>query len=277
MGITRQGKVAVLTNYREATPANAIGAHSRGAIVNAWLTSSPSPSPSPNPNPDPDHHEHEPHSTREFVNEMVASEIPQHVGGFSLVCGHVNEPLAIVSNRSANPDQITWVATDRGQTIGLSNTAFGDRTWPKIIEGEKLTKAAIDAHVTAGEDEDGLISRLLRVLSTDTLPRLSEGAATETYLNLLKESIFIPVIGARDEPDDEVAAACIEAKVPVESLNENDRLKHHYTRGAYGTQKQTIILVTEQGRVRFFERTLYDNNVNAIPAGKGDRSFEFMI
>jgi hypothetical protein len=29
--------------------------------------------------------------------------------------------------------------------------------------------------------------------------------------------------------------------------------------------------------VRYFERTLYDNDVNAIPIGKGDRSFEFHV
>lgn len=265
MGVTKQGKVAVLTNYRENTPDQATGIHSRGAIVNSWLTTHP------------DHKR----TTKDFVEELISSNISKRVGGFSLICGHVNEPLAIVSNRSAEIDKMTWVATEKGQTIGLSNTAFEDRTWPKIIEGEKLLKGAIEAHVQAKENEDQLIDRLLEVLSTDSLPRLSEGATTETYLKLLRKSIFIPAIGAQDECDraaDEVAAARDEDKVPVATSARPDTVgQQTYMRGAYGTQKQTVILVRDNGRVRYFERTLYDNYVNAIPPGKGDRSFEFMV
>lgn len=54
-----------------------------------------------------------------------------------------------------------------------------------------------------------------------------------------------------------------------------NQLDPSYTQGAYGTQKQTVLLVRDDMRVRYFERTLYDQNANAIPVGKGDRSFEF--
>jgi uncharacterized protein with NRDE domain len=209
---------------------------------------------------------------------MVASATARNVGGFSLLCGYVNEPLAVISNRSSNMDQVTWLASQKGQTVGLSNTHFDDRSWPKIIDGEKLMDEAIQAHVGAGEDEDGLIDRLLRLLSTNTLPEVSEDATAEDYLPHFRKSIFIPLLGAKDEPArsaEGVAAACVEkAKTRTK---QGDELDQSYLHGAYGTQKQTIILVSNNGRVRYYERTLYDNEVNAIPLGEGDRSYEFQV
>lgn len=270
MGVTRQGKVAVLTNYREQTSDQASGVHSRGAIVNSWLTSSSPRESGRNGKQD----------THDFVQDLVSSHVVNTVGGFSLVCGHVNEPLAIVSNRASDMEHIAWVATGKGQTRGLSNTSFDDRSWPKILDGEKLTNEAIAAHAAAGEteDEDALIGRLLNVLSTDTLPRLSEHAQAETSIHLLRHSIFIPVIGRNKEgrAADEIAAACVDDQMDVRETKD-DTLEQTYMSGAYGTQKQTVLLVQHDGRVRYFERTLYDSDVNAIPVGKGDRSFEFRV
>jgi uncharacterized protein with NRDE domain len=88
------------------------------------------------------------------------------------------------------------------------------------------------------------------------------------------------VIGARAEKPraaDEVAAARDTDRIPVDSQPPHDSLDKSFLQGAYGTQKQTVVLVSANGRVRYFERTLYDNDVNAIPIGKGDRSFEFHV
>lgn len=247
MGVTKQGKVAVLTNYREDKSVEAIGVHSRGRIVNSWLAGPPD----------------EPQTTHDFVQAMVASPEARQVGGFSLVCGRINEPLAIVSNRSDDMDQITWVASEKNQTRGLSNTSVDDRTWPKILDGERLTQEAIEAHVLARESEDALVERLLRVLSTDTLPRLSrEDTSMDSYNKELRNSIFIPVIGEDEE---------------TKQSSVNGTLDHSYTSGRYGTQKQTILLAQPDGRVRYFERTLYDSDVQAVPLGQGDRSFDFHI
>ncbi|KAJ5320232.1 hypothetical protein PENANT_c010G08447 [Penicillium antarcticum] len=249
MGVTKHGKIAVLTNYREDKASEAIGVYSRGLIVNSWLTGPI-----------------DKQATREFVQAIVASPEAKQVGGFSLVCGHINEPLAIVSNRSSDMDHITWVATEENQTRGLSNTSFDDRSWPKILDGERLMEAAIQDHVsTQTEDEDALIEQLLHVLSTDTLPRLSQGETLDTYINHLRKSIFIPIIG--DTNDHEKAAG-----TPA-----NGTLDQSFMSGAYGTQKQTVLLARPDGRVRYFERTLYDNDAKAIPLGEGDHSFEFTI
>lgn len=263
MGVTKQGKVAVLTNYREDKCSEAVGVYSRGRIINSWLTSPPE--------------EHQ--TTHGFLQAMVASSEAKQVGGFSLVCGRINEPLAIVSNRSSDMDHITWVAAEKNQTRGLSNTSVDDRTWPKVLDGESLMETAIQAHVMAQEDEDALIERLLGVLSTDTLPRLSKDESNiDAYIQHLRKSIFIPVVGECDDNNrvaEEVAAAQIEDK-PQES-QANGGLEPDYSSGSYGTQRQTVLLVQHDGRVRYFERTLYDNNAQAVPAGQGDRSFEFRI
>ncbi|KAE8371135.1 NRDE protein-domain-containing protein [Aspergillus bertholletiae] len=262
MGVTKEGKVAVLTNYREDTSEKATGTQSRGAIVNGWLTLAPE--------------SREP--TREFAERMVASTTARNVGGFSLVCGYINEPLAVISNRSSNIDQVAWLATEKGQTVGLSNTHFDDRSWPKILDGERLMIEEIQAHIGAGEDERGLIDRLFGVLSRNTLPKLSEGATAEDYLPHFRKSIFIPKLGVKEQlaaPADGVAVPYAEATVA--GSKQGDELDQSYLHGAYGTQKQTIILVSKDGRVRYFERTLYDNEMNAIPLGNGDRSYEFQV
>ncbi|KAJ6108429.1 Protein of unknown function DUF833 [Penicillium sp. IBT 18751x] len=253
MGITKHGKIAVLTNYREHKSAEAIGWHSRGKIVNSWLMSPPA----------------EQQTTLDFVQSMVASPEAKQVGGFSLVCGYVNEPLAIVSNRSHNIEQVTWVASEKNQTRGLSNTRFEDRTWPKIIEGEKLMEAAIKEHTQAQEDEDALLERLLQVLSTDTLPRLPVESSLDDYIPLIPKSIFVPVVGT------EVGAAYAEDE--NKKSPSDGPMDPRFFSGLYGTQKQTVLLVQTNGRVRYFERTLYDNQAHAIPVGQGDKCFEFTV
>ena len=47
--------------------------------------------------------------------------------------------------------------------------------------------------------------------------------------------------------------------------------------GIYATQKQTVVLVDRNDRVRFVERTLFDDNCEPVPAGKGDIDITFQI
>ncbi|KAL2839580.1 NRDE protein-domain-containing protein [Aspergillus pseudodeflectus] len=273
MGVTKTGKVAILTNYRESTSDAATGQQSRGAIVNSWLTRTPD---------DP---------TTTYVEEMVASPTARNVGGFSLVCGYVNEPLAIVSNRSSDMEQITWIAGETGQTKGLSNTVFDDRSWPKILDGEKLVEEAIGKHVEGNEGEEELIERFLEVLDTNSLPALDDDATAEDYLPYFRRSIFIPLIGTKEKSKAPSAAAeiaappssCVEghgaeaAPIKKQADDGHDILDKSYLHGPYGTQKQTVILVQKDGRVKYFERTLYDQEANPVPVGEGDRTFEYQV
>ncbi|EEH44174.1 uncharacterized protein PADG_00463 [Paracoccidioides brasiliensis Pb18] len=262
LGVTKQGRIAVLTNYRDDTYSQIVGVRSRGSIVNSYLELPPDSKV----------------SAKEYAEGLVSGGEAHLAGGFSLACGTVRGPLAVVSNRVSAADGIEWIAKEKGQTIGLSNTAFGDRSWPKIVDGERLMKEALDISVKLEESEEALIDRLLAVLSRDTLPRLHEGGNLETYINLLRESIFIPVIGDDSEIEhtvDEVCTSKLHEKVDLVANGPQDH--HAYMKGLYGTQTQTIVLVHESGRVKYFERTLYNHRAEQIPIGKGDRAYEFVV
>jgi uncharacterized protein with NRDE domain len=260
LGVTTHGRIAVLTNFREEG-VQPEGAISRGAIIRAFLTDNSSS------------------STDDFVKGMVASGAGRDAGGFSLVCGKIGEPLAVMANRAKSEDEIPWIATKPGETVGLSNAAFGDRSWRKVAHGEKLMHKALEESVIAKESEDQLVKRLLDVLSTDTLPRFVDGAGLDTYINELRNSIFVPPIGRKDLsglPADEFAAARKDEKAVVLEGRLDNRLPLGVS-GLYGTQKQSVILVSHSGMVRFIERTLHDNDVNPIPLGEGDREFVFEV
>jgi uncharacterized protein with NRDE domain len=251
----------VLTNYREENESIVVGARSRGLIPNAWLKS------------DPAKHE----SVEAFAKRMIEEDGVKGVGGFSLVYGFVRdvikggkEGLVVVSNRTPEvEDVVRLLDGDEPSTRALSNAAFADRTWPKVLDGEKLTSEAIRASVAASENRDQLVKRLLGVLSTDTMPRQKENEAWDMYLNQLRHSIFIPAIG-RDHLD--------EHRMPRHEVGDVVKQKAvDATSGCYGTQKNIVILVDRKGKVFYLERTLFDGDARKIEIGQGDREFEFGV
>lgn len=261
LGVTRQGRVAVLTNYREENSKLVEGARSRGLIPNAWLKS------------DPEAEE----TSEQFARRMIEKDGVTGVGGFSLCYGFVQEVvksgdqrgLAIVSNRTPDVHGVIKLLRGKDETHALSNAAYGDRTWPKVINGEAWTKKEIEESVAADETRDQLLHRLLAVLSTDTMPRQKENEDWDMYLNQLRHSIFVPAIG-RDHLE--------EHKMPAHEIG--DEVKHKAvsaTSGCYGTQKNIVIIVDRKGKLFYFERTLFDNDAKPIAEGKGDRTFEFQI
>lgn len=261
--MTRQGRVAVLTNYREEDSSIVQGARSRGLIPNAWLKSDPQ----------------EKESTEEFAKRMIEHDGVKGVGGFSLCYGLVQDVvksegrkgkgLAIVSNRTPDLDGVIRLLGKKGETQALSNAAYGDRSWPKVVNGEAWTEAAIKESVAANESREQLVDRLLAVLTTDTMPRQKENEEWDMYLNQLRHSIFVPAIG-RDHLE--------EHKMPAHEIG--DLVKHKAadaTSGCYGTQKNIVILVDNAGKVFYLERTLFDEDAKLIAKGKGDRRFEFQV
>ncbi|KAF2791496.1 DUF833-domain-containing protein [Melanomma pulvis-pyrius CBS 109.77] len=260
LGVTRQGRVAVLTNFRVENEDIIQGARSRGLIPNAWLKSDPKAK----------------ESTEQFAKRLVEKDGVRGVGGFSLLYGLAqdvvrgqNKGLAIVSNSTPDVEGLIHVAGNSNETHALSNAAYGDRSWPKVVNGEKWTKAAIEASVEQNETREKLLERLLGVLSIDTMPRQKENEEWDMYLNQLRHSIFVPAIG-RDHLE--------EMKMPAHQVG--DIVKHRAidaTTGCYGTQKQIIIMVDKDGTMFYTERTLFDADAKPIEKGKGDRSFEFQI
>ena len=191
--------------------------------------------------------------TEASLKRLLEGEGVTGIGGFSLVCGRLGEPLAVVSNRTPNVEGVTWLATQKGKTIGLSNTAFGDRSWPKVTDGEKLMESFIE--------------EMMGLLSIDTLPKRQDRESFNTYVKELRKSILIPKIGG--EGMDGMSAedvATAKSNLHVQGLS-----------GVYGTQKQTVVLVTYGGQVTFVERSLYDSNIQPCQGRERDKWFEFDI
>lgn len=292
LGVTKSGKFAVLTNFRETNPQDAKhpvqGERSRGAIVTAWLAGP------------------EDENTVDFVHRFVDGEGVKGVGGFSLICGKLRkqldnagqlEPLAIISNRCEQSQDVPWIAGQRNEVYGLSNTSYMDPvTWPKIATGKKLLADAVDHAIAEGWGEEQLVEKLYDLLSTDTLP-VQNGQDFEQCIPQLRKSIFIPPVGdseaAKATPKAEDIAATAEAgPQPItnghkqrngilkDQLKQDERpdlMKNGVMTGCYGTHRQTIVLVDWNGNVTFRERALWDEHGKPIPKGKGDMKFEFKI
>lgn len=286
LGVTRAGHFAVLTNYRELTPGSnapsVSGAKSRGGMVTAWLDSPVA------------------QNITGFAEAMIAEGGTRGVGGFSLICGKLRrrrrgheegrddgmEPLAILSNKAAHPDEILWIAGARGETVGLSNAAFDAPVeWPKVTKGKALLDEVIAEAVEKGMGEEELQERLLEVLSRDELPQ-SPDMKFEDYFKVLHESIFIPPVGSEEQKGamDQTAAkkernGLAEVLDKVEGVQRPDpnAQPQAFNTGMYGTQRQTVMLVDWDGNVTFTERSLFDESGNAIEKGKGDATFRFAI
>ena len=260
--MTKQGRLAVLTNFREegAIP---LEARSRGAMVNAFLTQPPNSQ----------------ESTQSFVEKLVDGEGLKGVGGFSLVCGRIGEPLAVISNRTPNVEGITWIARGEGESVGLSNAAFDNKSWPKVSRGEELLAAAIKDNIETMAPRAILVENLFDLLSDDTLPKKSKGEGWESYVKQLRNSVFIPPIGGEGADDlsaEDLAAATSNQYVHVEDESRKKAAGDGQS-GVYGTQKQTVVIVDHQGTAIFVEKTLYDENGRKKATANRGRRFDFFI
>ncbi|KAL1840503.1 hypothetical protein VTJ49DRAFT_416 [Mycothermus thermophilus] len=282
MGITKGGNFAVLTNYREINTHDAAhpvrGVRSRGGMVTAWLRADPS------------------ESTADFVHRLLHDGSVKGVGGFSLVCGKLRrtpgperniEPLAIISNRWDHPDEVPWICSQRGASVGLSNATYltaaeesNGTLWPKIRDGRDMLRRA----VSEAKTEDELVAALFKILDYDRFPP-NHTMDLEEGLDYLKDSIFIPAFGneerqreMREARQRGAAGNGREGKDRVAgSPPARGEQTNGFQTGLYGTQRQTIVLVDWDGNVRYTERALFDRHGNPIPRGEADETFRFKI
>ncbi|KAF2487926.1 NRDE protein-domain-containing protein [Neohortaea acidophila] len=272
LGITKQGRIAALTNFREPGAEKALD-KSRGGIINAYLTSAPQ----------------QREDSKHFAKRLIDDVGVQDVGGFSLLFGELRAPspnsgdfpgLSILSNRSADASDLVHIATHPGEAHGLSNSHFGDMSWPKVVHGEQFLRQAIGADVKRGasSDEAEFVERLFAILSIDTLPERGNGEEWESYALSMRNSIFIPVSGGPSvdgRSGEEVAAA--DGGDSTKSGPRAGEADVRIGEGSYGTQKQTVILVSAEGRVLLVERTMYSEDGRLLRDGEGERRFEFDI
>lgn len=298
LGVTRTGRIAVLTNFREDTPPPPT-AVSRGEIIKKFLT------------------EDEDVSTEDFVRDVVGQGVARDAGGFSLVCGRVRngEQLAVISNRAKSGEEVPWVCGKVVQTVGLSNASFGDRSWPKVTDGEvgmlrvvreNLAQYPVKTDQDIDEKgegqrgppdgEDALVDGFMKLLSDDALSRkgIKPEDGLDTHIFELRNTILVPPLGRKDPntarqanktnngkslPPDEIATARKSEVAQILGNREQvkEAKKELGVSGIYATQKQTVVLIDQDNRVRFVERSLFDDNCDPVPKGKGVIDITFQI
>lgn len=198
--------------------------------------------------------------------------------------------LSVLSNRSESAQDLKHIATTAGQTYGLSNSHFGDTSWPKVVRGEKLLDLSINADASPSHhgyamettSRDHFIASLFDILSMDTLRQREPGEDWDVYVRQMRNSILIPPVKGHTPSS---GSATPDIKPPVEAElragvhgNATPRQSESVVEGAgYGTQKQTVVLVDRGGHVTFVERTLFDNLGRRMDEGDAERKFEFDI
>lgn len=132
MGITRTGRFAAITNYRDGLPAPA-APRSRGALVSGFLTGE--------------------HTAQDFAGAIAP--VQDQYGGFGLIAGDM-DTLMFCSNRGASASAVT------PGIHGLSNHLL-DTPWPKIRRGTAVLQTAL-----ASPDEAALAAALFDMLGDRT-------------------------------------------------------------------------------------------------------------
>jgi uncharacterized protein with NRDE domain len=112
MGVTREGKFAAITNYRDPSAVKT-GVPSRGKLVSDFLIGSD--------------------SAASYVENV--SRKGQEYNGFNLICGDQRD-LFVYSNRGVTEKLEPGI-------YGLSNH-FLNSPWPKVIKGKKALTASLN-------------------------------------------------------------------------------------------------------------------------------------
>ena len=163
LGVTRSGRFAAVTNYREVSCVYPRGP-SRGALVSDYLTGTQSP--------------------KAFL--AAAARQRHRFDGYNLVVGDVQSGLHYYGNRGLDPADEAQSAPVRlaPGLYGLSNHRL-NTPWPKVQRGKALLTACL------GHRGRDLEDRLLEALADTTLP--ADGDLPDTGVGLFWERILAPL------------------------------------------------------------------------------------
>lgn len=171
LGVTPQGRVAMLTNVREASVPNA--PQSRGELVTRWLQG-------------------------DMDWQAFAYGVQAHLfSGFNLVLGDLARgEWAWISNRRPGAGDAITLGSVVGRPLatgiyGLSNAAL-DTPWPKTVRLKRAMQSVVDQSTSAltGEWRKPLLSALLdrrqaaaELLPTTGAPRVWEQALSSPFVD----------------------------------------------------------------------------------------------
>jgi len=201
LGITRAGRIAAITNYRD--PRSVMeGAPSRGHLVTRFLTGDISP-----------------------FDYMTTVAKEAHIyNGFNLLAGDRTD-LYHFSNRNG------VVSALEPGIHGISNNLL-NTPWPKLTRGKRLFREALAL------DEKHLPDALFRVLADDYRPH--DADLPDTGVGLTWERVLSTIF-----------------------------IDH---RPVYGTRSSTVLLIDNDNRVTFRERTF-----NSTPGTREEAGYHFVI
>lgn len=164
LGITREGRFAALTNFRDST-INRPDAPSRGRLVSDFLTGK--------------------EQAKAYLNEIALSA--DRYNGFSLIVGEGNE-FFCYSNRDPKLHHLAH------GLYGLSNGLLDD-AWPKVVRGKHALSALLS------RDNDLSPERLFAILADQTVADDTElpstGIGTEGERPLSPLFVSTPNYGTR--------------------------------------------------------------------------------
>lgn len=153
LGITRTGRWAAVTNYRDFTTPPKGDAPSRGHLVTSFLRSEAAPA--------------------AFLEQLDAQK--DEYNGFNLLAGTTSE-LGYVSNRDGE-----FRLLEPG-LYGISNHLL-DTAWPKVVRGKEALREQLEAEEIAPEP-------LLEMLSDTTVAPDEE--LPDTGVSLERERMLSP-------------------------------------------------------------------------------------
>jgi uncharacterized protein with NRDE domain len=136
LGLTRAGRIALVTNVRQSLNAQATYPKSRGQLPMAWLLSQA--------------------SSAEFADQLNRTK--SEYAGFNLLFGHINEGLHFTSNRSEDRERLETVNLSAQVIYGLSNASL-DTPWPKVV----ALKAALETTIHSQKERTESFTASLEV------------------------------------------------------------------------------------------------------------------